>query len=69
MPLDFDGFDGGPAAPPRFDGDLTEGPKGRAALTARCVASQVRHQNERLDTVNRSGTPCPAFGAPMTHTG
>ena len=35
----------------------------------RCVASQVRLQSERLDTVRRSGAPCPAFGAPMAHTG
>ena len=35
----------------------------------RCVASQVRHQNERLDTVNRSGTPGLAFGAFLAHTG
>ena len=35
----------------------------------RCVASQVRHQSDRLDTVNRSGTPGLAFGAFLAHTG
>ena len=34
---------------------------------ARSVASQVRLQNERLDTVNRSGTPSPAFGVSLAH--
>ena len=35
----------------------------------RCVASQVRHQSDRLDTVRRSGALGLAFGAPMAHTG
>ena len=35
----------------------------------RCVASQIRHQNERPDTVNRSGTPGLAFGAFLAQLG
>ena len=34
----------------------------------RCVASQVRLQNERLDTVKRPSAPGPSFGACMAHT-
>ena len=33
----------------------------------RCVASQVRLQSDRLDTVNRSGTPGLAFGVSLAH--